>query len=171
MSGTDRGHLFDLVDAHQTISRSPGRLPAARDASSKGRPERLAQPRERSSSRREPGALGALRHALHFDIMSAVLAGVRHLDDRQVFGRAWQLKRVLVTHDPDFLNDAVFPLQACSGLLVLPVYGAVSLEFGNLLSASASLIGRGESMWFQHELARRFDLRVKVRTWDCEGIA
>jgi predicted nuclease of predicted toxin-antitoxin system len=89
-----------------------------------------------------------------FDIMSADQAGVRHLDDRQVFGRAWHLKRVLVTHDVDFLNDAVFPLQACSGLLALPVYGAVNLEFANLLSASASLIGRGGSIGFTRKSKR-----------------
>jgi Domain of unknown function (DUF5615) len=65
----------------------------------------------------------ALMRYKNFDIASADQAGVRHLDDRQVFGRAWQLKRVLVTHDADFLNDAIFPLRACSGLLVLPVYG------------------------------------------------
>jgi hypothetical protein len=76
------------------------------------------------------------------------------------------LKRAPVTHDPDFLNDAVFPLQTCSGLLVLPVYGAVSLEFGSLLSASASLIGRGESMWFHTkiEATRQFVLKEKIVT-------
>lgn len=102
----------------------------------------------------------------NFDIISADQAGVRHLDDRQVFGRAWQLKRVLVTHDGDFLNDAVFPLQVCSGLLVLPAYGVVSLEFGNLLSASASLIGRGESMWFHSKIEATRQFVLKVRTWD-----
>jgi predicted nuclease of predicted toxin-antitoxin system len=113
----------------------------------------------------EPWALYLMRYQ-NFDMISADQAGVRHLDDRQVFCRARQLKRVLVTHDADFLNDAVFPLQTCSGLLVLPVYGAVSLEFGNLLSASASLIGRGESMWFHTKIEATRQFVLKVRTWD-----
>jgi Domain of unknown function (DUF5615) len=113
----------------------------------------------------EPWALYVMRYK-NFDIISADQAGSRHLDDRQVFGRAWQLKRVLVTHDADFLNDAIFPLRAYSGLLVLPVYGAVSLEFGNLLSASASLIGRGESMWFHTKIEATRQFVLKVRTWD-----
>src|SRR5271165_4899099 len=62
----------------------------------------------------ERWALYVMRYK-NFDMISADQAGVRHLDDRQVFCRARQLRRVLVTHDADFLNDAVFPLQACSG--------------------------------------------------------
>ncbi len=102
----------------------------------------------------EPWALYVMRYK-NFDMISADQAGVRRLDDRQVFCQTQQLKRVLVTHDADFLNDAVFPLQACSGLLVLPVYGAVSLEFGNLLSASASLIGRGRACGFTRRSRQR----------------
>jgi predicted nuclease of predicted toxin-antitoxin system len=113
----------------------------------------------------EPWALYVMRYK-NFDIMSADQAGIRRCDDRQVFGRAWQLKRVLVTHDADFLSDAAFPLRSSAGLLVVPQYGAVSLEFGNLLSAAASLISRGQSMWFHTKIEATRQFVLKVRTWD-----
>jgi hypothetical protein len=79
----------------------------------------------------------------NFDTTSADQAGVRHLDDRQVFGRAWQLNRMLVTRDAGFLNDAIFPLRACSGLLVLPVYGpSESSETCHEIAGGPTFAGR-----------------------------
>ncbi len=42
----------------------------------------------------------------------------------------------------------------------------MSLEFGNLLSASAHLISRGESMWFHTKIEATRQFVLKVRTWD-----
>lgn len=150
--------------SHEALIEFP---PLVKQAQKEARSDWLEAKRTRfvADENLEPWALYVMRYK-NFDIISADQAGVRHLGDRQVFSRAWQLKRVLVTHDADFLSDGIFPLQACSGLLVLPVYGAVSLEFGNLLSASASLIGRGERMWFHTKIEATRQFVLKVRTWD-----
>lgn len=163
---TDRG-MQRVMPSRQSRNVLIEFPPLDRQAQREARSDWLKAKRTRfvADENLESWALYVMRYE-NFDIVSADQAGVRHLDDRQVFRRAWQLKRVLVTHDPDFLNDAVFPLQACSGLLVLPVYGAVSLEFGNLLSASANLIGRGERIWFHTKIEATRQFVLKVRTWD-----
>ena len=150
--------------SHEVLIEFP---PLDKQAQKEARSDWLKAKRTRfvADENLEPWALYVMRYK-NFDIISADQAGIRHLDDQRVFGRAWQLKRLLITQDTDFLNDAVFPLQGCSGLLVLPVYGAVSLEFGNLLTASASLIGRGERMWFHTKIEATRQFVLKVRTWD-----
>ena len=83
----------------------------------------------------------------------------------QFFGAHGCCKRVLVTDDHDFLDERLFPFSGCSGLLVLPTYGRVSLEFGNLLSAAVAMICRGREMWFQYEDCGDRSFVLKVRTW------
>jgi predicted nuclease of predicted toxin-antitoxin system len=113
----------------------------------------------------EPWALYVMRFK-RFDVIDCDMAKLRHSEDRHVFRRAWQLKRILVTHDADFLNDRVFPLRECAGLLVLPTYGAVSMEFGNLLAAAAALISRGENLWLHTKIEATRGFVLKVRTWE-----
>jgi len=40
--------------------------------------------------------------------------------DDEVFEFAWQDERVLLTHDDDFLNDSLFPLERTHGIVVMP---------------------------------------------------
>ena len=113
----------------------------------------------------EPWALYVMRYK-KFDVIDCNAAKIRHRDDRTVFRSAWRLKRVLVTHDHDFLDDRLFPFSGCSGLLVLPTYGRVSLEFGNLLSAAVAMICRGREMWFHTKIVATRSFVLKVRTWE-----
>lgn len=113
----------------------------------------------------EPWALHVMRYK-KFDVIDCDSAKIRHRDDGTVFRRAWHLKRVLVTHDHDFLDDRLFPFSGCSGLLVLPTYGRVSLEFGNLLAEAVAMIGRGREMWFHTKIVATRSFALKVRTWE-----
>jgi Domain of unknown function (DUF5615) len=65
---------------------------------------------------REPWALHVMRYK-RLDVLDADVAMIRHLDDRVVFRRAWQLKRLLITHDTDFLDDRLFPLSVFPAFL------------------------------------------------------
>ncbi|HEY8651276.1 MAG TPA: DUF5615 family PIN-like protein [Chthoniobacterales bacterium] len=82
----------------------------------------------------EPWALHVMRYK-RLDVFDADVGMIRHLDDRVVFRRVWQLKRFLITHDTDFLDDRLFPLSVCPGLLVLPTYGRTSVWSERLLVA------------------------------------
>lgn len=113
----------------------------------------------------EPWALHVMRYK-RFDVIDSDEAGIRSCDDRMVFATAWTLRRLLVTHDADFLDDRQFPFSRCSGLLVLPSYGRVSLEFANLLSGAATLVNKGRDMWFHTKIVATRDFLLKVRTWE-----
>ncbi|MGA8614908.1 MAG: DUF5615 family PIN-like protein [Xanthobacteraceae bacterium] len=116
----------------------------------------------------EPWALYVMRYK-HFDVRPCDFAGVRYADDQNVFAAAWKLGRFLVTHDADFLDDRQFPFSRCSGLLHMPTYGSVSIEFANLLAGACLLVSRGGRLWFHTKITARRDFTVKVRTWEKSG--
>ena len=62
----------------------------------------------------EPWALHVMRYK-HLDFLDCDSAGIRTFDDHAVFAEAWRLKRLLVTHDSDFLDDRQFPFSRCPG--------------------------------------------------------
>lgn len=113
----------------------------------------------------EPWALYVMRYK-HFDVRPCDFAGVRYADDQSVFASAWKLGRLLITHDADFLDDRKFPFARCSGLLLVPTYSSVSMEFANLLAGACQLVSRGGRLWFHTKIVARRDFTVKVRTWD-----
>ncbi|WP_410052765.1 DUF5615 family PIN-like protein [Bradyrhizobium sp. SZCCHNPS2010] len=113
----------------------------------------------------EPWAVHVMRYK-NFDVKECDLAQLRNVDDRTVFATAWKLRRLLVTHDGDFLDDRLFPFERCAGLLVLPSYGSVSMEFANLLAGASDLISRGAHLWFHTKIVARRDFTIKIRTWE-----
>jgi hypothetical protein len=113
----------------------------------------------------EPWALHVMRYK-RFDVWGCDTANIRGADDQAIFATAWKLKRLLVTHDRDFLDDQLFPFARCSGLLIVPTYGRVSMEFANLLAGACELVSRGGRMWFHTKIVANRDFTVKVRTWE-----
>ena len=57
-------------------------------------------------------------------------------------------------------------MRVCPGLLVLPTYGPISLEFANLLAAATAVISKGKEMWFHTKILAHRDFLLKVRTWE-----
>jgi predicted nuclease of predicted toxin-antitoxin system len=113
----------------------------------------------------EPWALYVMRYK-QWDVRTSDFANVRRSDDQAVFSAAWKLGRLLVTHDRDFLDDRLFPFARCPGLLVLPTYDSVSMQFANLLAGACELVSRGARFWFHTKIVARRDFTVKVRTWE-----
>jgi hypothetical protein len=113
----------------------------------------------------EPWAAYVMR-CKHFDVWQSDIANLRCRDDRTVFAAGWRLGRLLVTHDTDFLDDRLFPFSSCSGLLLVPTYGPVSMEFANLLAGACELVSKGSKMWFYTKIVAKRDFTVKVRTWE-----
>lgn len=99
-------------------------------------------------------------------MIDAIHANVRTSDDGAVFARAWNMKRLLITHDQDFLDDRVFPYATCPGLLVIPSFGRMSLKFANLLAGSCHLLSRGAKLWFHTKITVGRDFTLRVRTWE-----
>ena len=126
---------------------------------------RLPKTRFLMDANMEPWALYVMRYK-HLDVRGCDSANLLRSDDQAVFAAAWRLGRLLVTHDADFLDDRLFPFARCSGLLVLPTYGRVSMQFANLLAGACELVSRGARLWFHTKIVARRDFTVKVRTWE-----
>src|SRR5512147_2623067 len=69
----------------------------------------------------EPWAVFVMRRN-RLDVVNAHQANLVGKDDRAVVSAAWRARRLLVTHDTDFLDDRQFPYHRCAGVLVLPVF-------------------------------------------------
>jgi hypothetical protein len=126
---------------------------------------RLPKTRFLLDANMEPWALYVMRYK-HLDVRSSDFADIRRSDDQAVFSAAWKLGRLLVTHDKDFLDDRLFPFARCPGLLVLPGYDSVSMQFANLLAGACELVSRGARLWFHTKIVARRDFTVKVRVWE-----
>jgi len=113
----------------------------------------------------EPWALHVMRYK-RWVVKPCDFANLRRSDDQAVFAAAWRLRRLLITHDSDFLDDRLFPFASCSGLLVLPTYGSVSMQYANLLAGACELVSKGARLWFHTKIVAKRDFTVKVRTWE-----
>jgi predicted nuclease of predicted toxin-antitoxin system len=126
---------------------------------------RLPKTRFLMDANMEPWALYVMRYR-RWDVRPCDFANLRRSDDQAVFAAAWRLKRLLITHDSDFLDDRLFPFASCSGLLVLPTYDSVSMQYANLLAGACELVSRGARLWFHTKIVARRDFTVKVRNWE-----
>jgi hypothetical protein len=67
----------------------------------------------------EPWAVHVMRRN-RLDVLEARQLGLEQRDDPEVFAASWKLRRLLLTHDRDFLDDTRVPYNRCAGLMVLP---------------------------------------------------
>lgn len=139
--------------------------PLTRESIEQARAEWIRLPKTRflTDANMEPWALHVMRYK-HFDVRVCNLE--QSADDRAVYATAWRLGRFLITHDTDFLDDRLFPFATCCGLLVLPTYGRISMQFANLLAGACELVSRGARLWFHTKVIARRDFTLKVRTWE-----
>jgi Domain of unknown function (DUF5615) len=114
----------------------------------------------------EPWALYILRYRKRFDVIDCDGARVRGCDDHAVFSTAWRLRRVLITHDEDFLDDSNFPFFRCSGLVVFPTFPKQSWDYGVILQRTLNLIGRGDRLWSHTKIVANRNFTVTTRVWD-----
>ena len=146
-------------------------LPEAVPPSGKALNEILAEVRRAPRTRFmtdenvEPWALFILRYRKKFDVIDCDEAHIRGRDDHAVFSAAWRLRRVLITHDEDFLDDSRFPFFRCSGLVVFPTFPRQSWTYAVLLQRALHLIGRGDRLWFHTKMIVNRDFRVISRVW------
>lgn len=54
-----------------------------------------------------------------FNTKTASELGLRGRDDNELFAAAWKRERIIITHDPDFLDDRTFPRHRNPGVVVI----------------------------------------------------
>src|SRR5262249_36207454 len=100
------------------------------------------------------------------DVVTARELGTVGHDDQAVFSAAWRLKRVIVTHDFDFMNDTAFPFNRCPGVLILPDMGRNMMELGRIANTATLLLQRGDRIWNGTKIEVSRDRVLTVRTWE-----
>jgi hypothetical protein len=113
----------------------------------------------------EPWAPYILRYR-KYDVIDCDDARIRGHDDHTVFSAAWRLRRVLTTHDADFVDDRRFPFFCCAGLVVFPTFPRQAWNYGVLLQRTLNLIRKGDRLCLHTKIVAGRDFEVIVRTWD-----
>lgn len=75
--------------------------------------------------------------------------GLRGHDDSDIMAFAWREKRVILTHDDDFLDDKKFPFYRNPGVVVLPGNDGRRQVLVNALSRVLGILGHYSRM-FHH---------------------
>jgi predicted nuclease of predicted toxin-antitoxin system len=65
------------------------------------------------------GVAQILQH-IRYNVKFGPSVGLGGRSDEDVFAFAWREKRILLTHDRDFLDDRAFPFHRNPGVVVLP---------------------------------------------------
>lgn len=91
--------------------------------------------------------------------------GLGGRDDAELLQYAWRKKRVLLTHDTDFLDDRKFPEHRNPGVIILPGGAGNDDELGDALEQMIYLMGKeperfvGRKIHFTHSDAFRVHRR------------
>jgi predicted nuclease of predicted toxin-antitoxin system len=81
---------------------------------------------------------------------SAIFAGDVGLSgrgDKEIFAFAWRHKRMLWTHDRDFLDDSRFPEHRNPGVVVLPGGAGDNDAMAVGLNVALTVFGAGAEIW------------------------
>jgi predicted nuclease of predicted toxin-antitoxin system len=78
------------------------------------------------------------------DVFEERLAGK---SDESVFAFAWRSKRILLTHDHDFLNNRRFPEHRNPGVVVLPGGDGNQNAMGHGMARVVSVFAKDPELW------------------------
>ena len=87
-----------------------------------------------------PGVAIALDYLGH-NVKFGPNVGLGGKSDQDVFAFAWREKRVLLTHDDDFLNDQQFPFNRNPGVIVLPGKQGEFEPLSNAIQSMLNIFG------------------------------
>lgn len=73
--------------------------------------------------------------------------GLAGRDDTDVYAYAWREKRMLLTHDRDFMDDAKFPEHRNPGVVVLPGGDGNVDAMVTGISTALAVFGSGAAIW------------------------
>ena len=83
----------------------------------------------------------------HYNAIFVGDVGLAGRDDTEVYGYAWREKRVLLTHDHDFLDDKKFPEHRNPGVVVLPGGGGDQQALAEGLVIALRVFGTTAALW------------------------
>ena len=116
------------------------------------------------------GMAPALRE-LGYNAIDVWDVGLHGKDDRDVLQYAWKKKRILLTHDRDFLDDRLFPEQSNPGVIVLPGGSGAQLPLLRAVFSALPIMSRRPELWRGSKIIVGDNLEVHIRSRDFETSA
>ena len=103
-----------------------------------------------------------------YNAMFVDKAGLTGHSDEDVFAYAWRERRVLLTHDHDFLDDTRFPEHRNPGVIVLPGGGGDRYALGFAIGVVMTVFGMAPSIWEKSKITVNGDY-ITIRNRDEDG--
>ena len=102
-----------------------------------------------------------LRH-LKYEVETAAQVGGQHQIDEWHYRRAFKTKRVLLTHDHDFLDSERFPLSQTSGVIVINVDTDDTAKIARALEVIDTIFGGMAPYLKKRKLVVNSDYTIRV---------
>lgn len=95
--------------------------------------------------------------------------GLAGKDDAEIAAYAWREKRMIWTHDSDFLDDTLLPEHRNPGVVVLPgANGDLQSTVGGLRTA-LTVFGHGSQIWSKTKSTVSPDGEMTIRRRNASG--
>jgi predicted nuclease of predicted toxin-antitoxin system len=95
--------------------------------------------------------------------------GLSGKDDAQVAAYAWRERRMIWTHDRDFLDDKLLPEHRNPGVVVLPGGDGELESVAGGLRTALTVFGHGGEMWSKTKSTVNPDGEMTIRSRDADG--
>jgi predicted nuclease of predicted toxin-antitoxin system len=105
---------------------------------------------------------------LRWNAYHAEESGLGTHEDEDIYAYARGERRVLLTHDPDFLDDRRFPLRLSPGVIVLPGGSGERSALIRALDWLLVIVGRDRELWTGTKVRITEDGTWTVRTFEQE---
>jgi predicted nuclease of predicted toxin-antitoxin system len=86
--------------------------------------------------------------------------------DEDVFAYAWRERRVLLTHDHDFMSDEKFPEHRNPGVIVLAGGGGDDQALGTAIATVIIVFGSAPGVWEKSKITISADGHMTIRNRD-----
>ncbi len=110
-----------------------------------------------------PDAAELIRREWKADVEFVPDIGLGGRDNAEVLAYAWRTRRVLLTHDRDFLDDRRFPEHRNPGVVVLPGGSGEEDVLIQALYFAMLLVGRWPESWIGVKVTVQKDGEVRIR--------
>ncbi|MER9403679.1 DUF5615 family PIN-like protein [Mesorhizobium caraganae] len=104
-----------------------------------------------------------------FNVRDVWQEGLDGKSDEAVFQHAWRTRRILLTHDTDFMDDRSFPEHSNAGVVVLPGGHGNDEALGTALAMLVSYIGRMPEIWRKSKIVITANGEITIRCRQEDG--
>lgn len=112
--------------------------------------------------------VAAYLRACGYNAVFAGDVGLLGRSDEEVFAYAWRKRRVVLTHDHDFIDDAKFPEHRNPGVIVLAGGSGDHKAMETAVGVLMNVFGHGHGLWEKSKISISAEGYITARVRDRE---